>query len=216
MCVDCAKADQNRYSYLRNNMNWIEIAEQAQIDLWERQPQETDHEYHVWMRYRDNYPGKRPTYKSVAEEVGITPEAVKKIGLRWDFTVRMQAWVKHIDEVTLEQREAEIKAMNEQHISMAATLNAKIAKAIDLISVDTLTPREINSLMKTATELEKKARIDIMAPSRSIISDENPALKQDQIKTEEINEILAILGKAGKLGNVGVRQTTTTEVVVKE
>jgi FtsZ-binding cell division protein ZapB len=198
-------------------MNWIEIAEEAQLDLWERQPQETDHEFHVWMRYRDAYPGKRPTYKDVAEEVGISPDAVKHVARRWDFTTRMQAWSKHIDDITMQQRQAEILAMNEHHIDMASRLNAKISKAIDLISVDALSPREINSLMKTATELEKKARLDIAVPQRSVLQDENPDLKQEQVKTSEIQEILTILGKAGKLENFGVRQTTTTtEVVVKD
>lgn len=214
MCDECVKAEKNRTNNLRTNHSWIELAKEAELDLWERQPQETDHEYHVWMRYRDTYPGKRPTHRDVAEEVGITEAAVKHVSKRWSFTTRMQAWVKHIDEITLLQRETEIKHMNEQHISMAARLNAKISKAIDLLAVEEITAKDINALMKTATELEKKARIDVMAPNKMFV-DDNPELAKNEIKTNDIGEILKILGAAGVLENLGVRQTVTTEVVVK-
>ena len=46
-------------------------------------------------------------------------------------------------------------------------------------------------------------------------SDENPDLKKTQVKTSDIGEIIKILGTAGVMGDFGVKQTTTTEVVVK-
>jgi hypothetical protein len=200
--------------HLRTNHNWVEIAKEAELDLWERQPQETDHEYSVWMRYRDSYPGKRPVFRDIAEEAGITEAAVKHVSKRWNFATRMQAWVKHIDAAILERREAEIMSMNEQHVSMAARLNAKISKAIDMLSIEELTPKDINALIKTATELEKKGRLDQMKPSTMFV-DENPELAKNEIKTTDIAEILKVLGNAGVLENMGVRQTVTTEVVVK-
>jgi hypothetical protein len=218
LCVDCVKLEDNRVSYLRqHNFNWMEVAKEADLDVWERQPAETDHEYSIWLRYRDAYPGKKPSYRQVAEELNTSVGAVKKVGMRWTFPARLQAWAKHLDEITLVQRRQEVLAMNKQHISMAQTLNQKLEKAISLIDPHALSPRELNSLIKTAAELERKARLDQPDVSAPVIVDEsNPNLKKMDVKTENISEILGVLGKAGVLGNFGVKQTVTTEVVVKD
>lgn len=218
LCVDCVKAENNRVSHYRNhNYNWMEVATESELELWERQPGETDHEYHIWLRYRDAYPGKRPSYRDVAEQIGSTVNAVRKVGSRWSFPTRLQAWAKYCDELTLTQRRQEILAMNEDHVAIASTLRDKLKKAIDLIDPYALSPREINQLFKTATEIEKKARLDTVPTGGSLlVDDDNPELKQTEVKTDSMKEIIEILGKAGQLQNIGVRQTVTTEVVVKE
>jgi hypothetical protein len=217
LCDDCVKAEDSRVSFFRqHNASWIEAAKDAELDLWERQPGETDHEYSVWLRYRDAYPGKRPSYKDVAEELSTSINAVRKIGGRWSFPARLQAWAKHVDEITLAQRHQEILGMNQTHISMAQKLNEKLQKAIDLLDPYALSPKDLNSLFKTAAELERKARLDQPTTPVVIAEDDNPNLKKMNVKSENISEILGILGKAGVLSNFGVKQTVTTEVVVRD
>lgn len=219
LCDDCVKAEDSRVSYLRqHNFNWMEVAKEAELELWERQPAETDHEYSIWLRYRDAYPGKKPSYRQVAEELNTSISAVNKIGTRWSFPTRLQAWAKHVDAITLQQRQQEILDMNKTHISMAEKLNQKLMKAIDQIDPYALSPKDINSLFKTAAELERKARVDqpMVGHDNALVDDQNPNLKKMDVKSENISEILQILGKAGALNNVGVRQTVTTEVVVKD
>lgn len=200
---------------LRNNHNWVDVAKDAGLDLWERQPQETNHEYAVWVQYRDMYPATRPSYKELCEQTGMSYNAIKKISNRWNFATRMQAWVQHVDEITMLQRQQEILDMNKKHVDMAATLNEKISKAIEQIDPYELSPKDINALMKTATELERKGRLDQELPSGMFVEEKNTEVKNHEVKTSDINEILKILGGAGVLGNAGVRQTVTTEVVVK-
>jgi hypothetical protein len=216
LCDECVKAENNRVAFYRNhNFNWMEAAKEADLQLWERQPTETDHEYNVWLHYRDAYPGKRPTYRGVAEEINTSIGAVRKIANRWHFPTRLQAWAKHVDEITLQQRTQEILDMNKKHVDMAVKLNEKIQKAIDLIDPYALSPKDINSLFKTAAELERKARLDQVPQVNLSVDDENPALKKMDVKSDSIKEILQVLGGAGVLGNFGVKQTVTTEVVVK-
>jgi hypothetical protein len=218
LCDDCVKAEDNRVSYFRqHNFNWMEVAKETEFELWERQPGETDHEYNVWLHYRDAYPGKKPSYRQVAEEVNTSVNAVRKIGNRWTFPVRIQAWAKYLDTITLKQRQQEVLDMNAKHISMSDRLNEKLSKAIDILDPYQLTPREIATLFKTAAELERKARLDqpVVDNSLLVLGDDNPDLKKMDVKSESITEILQILGKAGALNNIGVRQTVTTEVVVK-
>lgn len=225
ICVDCAKAENNRYSYLRTNQgDWMAIANEAGLNVWEKQPGETQWEYTIWTAYRDSYPGKKPSYSDVAQQLNTTYNVVKKAAQRWTFPSRMQAWITECDRVTLAQRYDEILSMNKAHIDMAARLRGKLSRAIDMIDPATLEPKDINSLMKTAAELERKARIDSVAQDDvrlGLVKDtENPELKKSPTKTSELGDVVALLLQAGVLGNitqVGVRETTTTtrEVVAK-
>lgn len=219
VCEKCSKLERSRAYHIQKNTNWVELAEEAGLDLFERQPGETDNEYAAWAVYRDMYPNEKPSLKVAAERCGLSYSSMKNISSRWSFATRMQAWIQSVDEHLMNQRRNEILAMNEQHMGMAMKLNEKIAQAIDHIQPEYLAPKDINALMKTASELERKARVDqmqmIAAGNPNSGSDENPDLKKTQVKTSDISEIIKILGTAGVMGDFGVKQTTTTEVVVK-
>ena len=215
LCEDCVKAENNRVSHYRyHNFNWIDVAREAELELWERQPAETDREWQIWLAYRDMYPSTRPSYRQVAEQLGTTVAVVKKIGARWDFPVRLQAWAKYVDNLTLQQRQQEILDMNKKHIEMAQALNEKLATAINAIDPYELEPKDIKGLLQLSAELERKARLhnpDVLRPE---LVDENPNLKNSPTKTEDLKEVLDILVKANVFKAIGVKQTT--EIVVKE
>ncbi|MMZ45692.1 hypothetical protein D1872_72960 [compost metagenome] len=216
LCEECVKAENNRVSHVRrHNENWLDVAAEAELELYERQPGETDREYQIWLAYRDAYPSVRPSNRLVAEQLGTTVNVVSKVSQRWGFPVRMQAWAKHCDELIMRKRQEEIVGMNESHVSMAATLNAKLKTAIDGIQPSSLSPKEIQGLMKVATDLERKARLDTTSVTPVVSDDKNPNLQDTKVPTDNLQEIVAILGAAGVLNNFGIRQTTTTEVVVK-
>lgn len=225
-CEDCEKAYNNRYSYLRTlNDGWQDVAKDSGLELWERQPQETQLEWSIWQAYRDSYPGATPTYKSVAAKVGTTYDYVKKVARRWDFQVRMQAWIAECDHLTIAQRRQEVLDMNKEHVEMAATLRNKLKAAIDYIDPATLQPKDINSLFKTVAELERKARIDnveqeiaLRDSATASMSTDNPDLKASPTKQGDLGEVVKILLNAGALGDItqiGVRRTETTEIVAK-
>lgn len=225
-CVDCEHAYNNRYSYLRAiNDGWQDVAKDSGLEIWERQPQETQLEWTIWQAYRDSYPGAKPSYRTVAAQVGTTYDFVKKVARRWDFQVRMQAWISECDRLTIAQRRQEVLDMNKAHISMAAKLRAKLDLAIDLVDPATLKPSELNSLLKTVTELEKKAALDTVSQEEAMLAsataalglNDNPDLKISETKHDDLGAVLGILLQAGALGDithVGVRKTETTEMIV--
>lgn len=229
-CEDCEKAYNNRYSYMRKQNNgWMELAKDAGLELYERQPQETQLEWSIWQAYRDSYPGAKPTYKGIAAKVGSTYNFVAQTASRWNFQTRMQAWITECDRLTMAQRRQEVLDMNKDHIAMAAKLRAKLDKAIDLVEPSTLAPKDLNSLLKTVTELEKKARLDTMSieatQADGFIDAENPELKKLPTKQDDLGEVVSILLQAGALGDIGtigtigtigVRKTETTEVVIRD
>jgi ribosomal protein L37E len=91
LCVECANAENTRITYYRQHQeDWVAAAKEQGIDLWLQQPGETQWEYTVWTKYRDSYPGKKPSYGSVAEELRTTYNVVKKIAQRWSFPMRKQ------------------------------------------------------------------------------------------------------------------------------
>ena len=202
----------------------MEIAKDNGIELYERQPGETQLEWTIWQAYRDSYPGAKPTYKGVAEKAGSTYDFVRQTAARWSFNTRMQAWIADCDRVTMAQRRQEVLDMNADHIAMAAKLRAKIDAAIDGIRPEELKPGEINSLMKTMTELERKARVDTLQLESSrgegFVDADNPELRKSPTKQSDLSEVIGILLNAGALGDItqiGVRQTETkvTEIVAK-
>lgn len=215
LCEACVHAEDSRLSFYRqHNYNWMEAAEEACIEVWERQPEETDREYEVWLAYRDAYPGIKPSYRIVADQLATTINVVKKVGMRWSFPARLQAWAKHIDALTMRQREKEVLSMNQRHIKMASTLSEKLEKAIELVNPNALDTEDIARLFKLSTEIERKARLDQPVVNTAHLED-NPELKPDIVKQSTMTEIMEVLMKAGQLNNIGVRQTVTTEVVVK-
>lgn len=222
LCVDCAKAENNRLTYFRQHQeDWVNNAKENGIDLWVQQPGETQWEFTIWTAYRDSYPGKKPSYNSVALQLHTTYNAVKKVAQRWSFPMRMQAWMAYCNEITLAQRRQEILAMNKDHVDMAAALRAKLNVAIDALDPTGLAPKDIVSLAKLAADMERKARLDTIEQeeklSESMQETENPNLKKSPTKRADLQEVVGILLKAGALGDatqIGVRQTT--EVVVKD
>lgn len=222
LCVECANAENSRVTYYRQHQeDWVAAANEQGIDLWLQQPGETQWEYTVWTKYRDSYPGKKPTYRSVAEELGTTYNVVKKIAQRWSFPMRMQAWMTECDRITMLQRRDEILNMNKEHVDMAATLREKLRTSIEAIDPQALKPSEIASLAKLATEMERKARIDTVAQEEArqplLVDTGNPNLKKNETKKDDLQEVMSILIKAGALGDVthiGVRRTETTEVAL--
>ena len=221
ICDDCEKAYNNRYSYIRqNNAAWPDIAKENGLELWERQPGETQLEWSIWQAYRDSYPGAKPTYKGVAEKVNSTINYVRTVASRWNFNMRMQAWIAECDRMTLAQRREEVLAMNADHIAMAAKLRAKMDTAIDKLRPEELKPSELNALLKTMAELERKAHLESLQFENQqmggFVDNDNPEIKKSPTKQADLGEVLSILLKAGALGDVGavgVRQTT--EVVIK-
>lgn len=222
LCVDCANAENSRITYYRQHQDdWIANAKENGIDVWLQQPGETQWEYTVWTAYRDSYPGKKPSYSEVARQLHTTYNVVKKIAQRWSFQLRMQAWMKNCDEITMLQRRQEILDMNKAHIDMAAKLRAKLNSAIDMIDPTSLKPGEIASLARLAADVERKARIDTVAQEElrgnAFVDTENPDLKKSPTKQADLSEVVSILLKAGALGDItqiGVRQTQTTEVAL--
>lgn len=219
ICKHCIKDQNNRKALIRqHNDGWMEIAKDNQIDLWDRQPVETDTEWKIWQAYSGMYPDKKPNYRDVAEIAGCSLSYAQKTGSRWDFNIRMQHYKRHVDELTKQERAVAIKEMNAKHISMAEKLRAKLDSAIDAIDPYALKPSDLNSLMRTMSELERKAHVSESSGDADVAAmvDTSQGGKEIVTKKEDMSEILQILGAAGMLEGKTVGIEKTERVIIKE
>lgn len=218
MCVDCFKAETNRKALQRRkNEDWMAIAEENEIPLYERQPEENDTEWALWNAYRNMYPATKPNIRIACQDLDITYDHARRISSRWDFSVRIKAWAKHCDELVSQERQDAIVAMNKRHIEMARKLQTKIDKAIDNIDPYELAPKDLNALMKTMAELERKAQLDeTVGYTANVGLSANKQVKDMTTKKEDLPEVLSILMSAGVLDSKKIGIEQTTRVVVSE
>lgn len=215
ICRACAALNkQNSSLSMKVNSNWMEIAQELGLEIFERQPEETDTEWRIWDAYRSMYPAKLPTYSELSRMVDMSTGTVVKASQKWSFKVRLAAWARYADADIQEKRIVAIRDMNEKHITMATNITDKLKTAIEKINPDMLKPGEIVSLFKIATELERKAVTYVDAKVDNIVVEAGANSKQ-LTKPEDISEIVGILQAAGMLNNKNIGVKTTTEFIVK-
>lgn len=216
MCATCyAKEKQNTALARQTNSNWMEEAKELGLQLFERQPGETDQEWRIWEKYRSYYPLKLPTYTELANAVGCAVGTVIKAVQRWSYKVRLIEWARYTDAGIQEERIRAIREMNEKQLNMARGIQDKLAKAIEHIEPTALRPGEIVNLFKVSTELERRIRTYVEETVEQEVLADKQSKQHDMTKAEDLSEVLEILQKTGVLQNVavGIEQTKTRLLV---
>ena len=212
------------------NKNWVAVAEEAGIPLWEQQPNETVDEFDMWTTYRDLWPTVRPTITKVAQALSVSPNKVMKASRKWTWAARLQAWIREVNaEHTAELRQARRKMVEDQ-IAIGEKLRSKMLKAVENLDEYDVTPGELVQLLKVTQSFEDTARESLDAVERETAADVDSTdlfVPEEQIEqgnsrgisAEDAAEVVKILQTAGVLSmpgtKVGVRQTTTMEVVAE-
>lgn len=234
-CIDCAKSQRAlSRDGAKDNSGWVQVAEEAGIPLWERQPGETTDEYFMWETYRDLWPTVRPTVSKVASTLGVGSVTVQRAFRRWTWAARLQAWIREVNADRVAVLRQARKKMVEEHITIGEKLRAKALVMVDNLDPYDVTPNELVNLLKVTQQFEETARDSLDAVEQATATDVDAiqasayseAGKTGEksgnakgISTDDAAEVIKILAAAGVLqvGNtkVGVRQTTTTEVVAE-
>ena len=219
-CEDCVKAEKARYMRVYTaNAGWQDVAQENGLNLWDRQPGESNWEYAVWTTYMGMYPFAKPDYRAVAEKLDTTYGCVKHIAQRWDFRVRLQAYIVYCDSMMKAQRTEAMLEMNAEYIDAASQLRGKIAAAVQMVDPAALamSPKDLVAVAKLADELERRARLDESTridELATIHGGGNAESKKHITKQDDIAEIAKVFAEAGLIPQaVGVRQTT--ELVVQ-
>lgn len=223
-CVDCAKAEKARYDVAhRANAGWQEEAAELGLNLWDRQPNETNWEYMVWSKYMSMYPFKKPTLAAVAKELNAEIGSIKAIAARWDFAVRLQAYIAYCDAEMQRQRVDAMVAMNQEYIDAAEQLRHKLREAVAMVNPTALAakPSDLVAVAKLADDMERRARIDAGTRINELATlnggGDSEQAKKQLTKKDDLADVVKILMESGALGSItqiGVRETTTRETVL--
>ena len=223
-CVDCAAAEKARNNVAhRANAGWQDVAAELGLNLWDRQPNETNWEYMVWSKYMGMYPFRKPTLRAVAEELNCEIGAVKGIAARWDFAVRLQAYIAYCDAEMQRQRVDAMVAMNQEYIDAAEQLRHKLREAVEMVNPVALAakPSDLVAVAKLADDMERRARIDAGTRINELATlnggGDSEQAKKQLTKKDDLGEVVKILMESGALGSItqiGMRETTTRETVL--
>ena len=222
MCVECERAWHNRMHALRDtNRDWMTVAKQAGLELWERQPGETQWEYEIWQCYRDQYPQQKPSLADVARTLALPRNVVNTVATRWQYVTRLQSWVRSVDIKLVNDRRQAIADMHTAHLDLARKMSEKASEALKYLDASTMSAKDITSMLRTMVDIENKARLDQLQNDEKLAevksAAENPNLKTVESKQSDLGEIVGVLAAAGVLGDItriGVK-AGHTEVVAE-
>lgn len=233
LCKDCVDDDEKALATRsKDNSLWVQRAEEAGIPLWEQQPDESPDEFMMWEAYRDLWPAVRPTVTKVASTLNMSVGTVQRAMRKWTWVARLQAWIREVNADRTAELRAERRKMVEDQVKLGSKLRGKLLKAVDNLDEYDVTPGELVQLLKVTQSLEDTARDSMDAIEADTANDIDTmpnglfAGEQDEqrgnaagISAEDAAEVVKILSAAGVLSipgtKVGVKQTTTTEVVAQ-
>ena len=195
--------------------DWQALSRSLGLELFERQPEETDEEWRCWDAYRRAYPSKLPTMSQLSKQVGVSVATLVRMSERWSWKVRMMHWSRATDADIQDERRVAIKEMNQKQLGLAQSMFDKLQEAVDYMDPATMKPSEITNMFKVVTGLQK----DIATYTEEVVDQpalDGHAVKQAQVtKKEDLSSVAEILASVGLLdgATLGVR---TTEVVIKK
>lgn len=231
-CADCARMERSELTVAKqDNSNWIQLAREQSIPLWEQQPEESAAEFELWETFRDLWPGTRPTITKVSQIANVHISSVQRVFDKWTWTARLQSWIREVNADRRSELRESRRKMVEDHIALGEKMREKMLKAVEALDPEDVTPSELVSLLKETQRLEQTGRDSLEALEAEVASDigdmpeglfvedgmAEERANSKGLTIEDMTEIVDILAHAGVMqvngAKVGVRQTTTTEVV---
>ena len=128
----------------------------ATINLWERQPKESAQAYEAFAIYRDM--GTERSYAKVGRELGKSKTIIDRWGAEWNWAERVRAWDNEIAARVKEAAEKTASEMVQRHLKISMQLQTKAVTALNQISGDEMTARDIAALLKLGVDIERLNR----------------------------------------------------------
>lgn len=124
--------------------------------LWERQRGESAQAYEAFDLYLKM--GTERSCRRVAQELSKSDTIIRRWSSAWSWQKRVWAYDNELEKEAWKRAVAEHKAMFERHIEVALQLQDKALKALDNLSTEEMTAKDIKECLKTATDLERLSR----------------------------------------------------------
>lgn len=123
---------------------------------WERQKGESEKAFEAFAAYRDM--GEKRTFAAVAEKLGKSDTLIRRWKERWEWQERVRAYDNNLEKEALKEAVKLRKDMMARHINIALQLQTKALKALNSLSTEDMTAKDIKEYIKMATDLERLSR----------------------------------------------------------
>lgn len=131
----------------------------ADVEPWDRLPDEPAKDYAAFRLYRDLSPVERANAAAVAEPAGVSERQCRILANRWAWRERAEAWddaCHHVEDV--ERLEA-IRQMHSVHRRAGRAALTKGVQALNLLAPETITPSQAARLLELGARLERATLI---------------------------------------------------------
>ena len=123
---------------------------------WERQKGESEKAFEAFSIYRDM--GEKRTLTAVAEQLRKSDSLIWRWKDRWDWFERVRAYDNDLEKEARAKPIKDRKDMPSRHIGIAMQLQKKALEALQGLSVQDMTAKDIKEYIKMATDLERLNR----------------------------------------------------------
>ncbi len=152
---------------------------------WERQEGESDKAYEAFATYRDM--GSERTVTAVANKLSKSRQLIERWKGKYNWSERVRLYDNELEKQAFAKAVRERKNMNDRHIKIAMQMQKKALEALQVMSADDMSPRDIKDFIKIATELERLNRT---------LEEESGKDKKEDKENEVVNDWIA-----GLIGN---------------
>lgn len=127
---------------------------------WERQPKEGEKPYEAFVKYRDM--GEKRALNAVAAELQKSYTLIRRWKETWNWEERVLAYDNELQKQAHKQAVKKAKNMADRHIDIALKMQLKALQALEGLNPEMIDPKNLISLIREATRLERENREDVV------------------------------------------------------
>lgn len=135
------------------------MAKSEELELWERQPGESEKAFEAFVIYRDM--GLQRGVRKVGDQLHKSLTLMSRWSSAYNWPERAAAWDREQDRIVREAQQEEIKKMRKRHADLAYVMLMKAAKALKNMPDDEIKAADINRMVEVGSKLERISRGDV-------------------------------------------------------
>ncbi len=151
---------------------------------WERQKGESEQAYEAFVIYRDL--GLKRSNHEVCERLSKSRQLISRWKAKYSWDDRVRAYDNAMERQAHAEAVRSLKDMTKRHTKIAIQMQKKALEALEKLSVEDMTPRDIKEYIKIATELERLNRS--VSANDSSIDEEEQTRVQVYMPEKEADE----------------------------
>jgi len=134
---------------------------------WERQKGESARAFEAFLVYLQMGPER--SIRAVAQKCTKSVSLIRRWSSDNNWVERCRAWDNYLQREAKKAAVAEIRKMNQRHISMAQQIQDAVLQALIDLGSDIVTPQNFAAVVKLSTDLERQS---MEAEAKETISSE--------------------------------------------